>query len=233
MASARSANDADRASSSGCVRPVCRSISRPAWTRARSRSGSRELRRRGRGRARRGAVRAGAGRPRARARAHRRRPRRPRLSSTCPSSPYPATRPVTRGWAPSPTRSRPSSRQRSTTSPPAIALLLQDLSRGFDARLPEAKERESAVDFEDLQLLARDAPARSRARARAGALSLPVDHGRRVPGHEPAAVRAHRPARPATSSSSSATSSSRSTGSATPTSTCSASGARRAAACSR
>ena len=61
---------------------------------------------------------------------------------------------------------------------------------------------------------------------RARAAALPLDHGRRVPGHEPAPVRADRPARARRrSSSSSATSSSRSTASATPTSRSSASGA--------
>ena len=37
--------------------------------------------------------------------------------------------------------------------------------------------------------------ARPRRDPRARGAALPVDHGRRVPGHEPAAVRAHRPAR--------------------------------------
>ena len=77
---------------------------------------------------------------------------------------------------------------------------------------------------------ARARPARERrARPRARAAALPRDHGRRVPGHERAPVRARstcsRPGR-RTSSSSSATSSSRSTASGTPTSRSSASAAR-------
>ena len=40
------------------------------------------------------------------------------------------------------------------------------------------------------------APAREPRDPRARELALPLDHGRRVPGHEPAAVRAGRPARP-------------------------------------
>ena len=50
-------------------------------------------------------------------------------------------------------------------------LLLQDLLHGFDTAYKIAKERESAVDFEDLQLIARDllrshGPVRERARFR-------------------------------------------------------------------
>ena len=59
---------------------------------------------------------------------------------------------------------------------------------------PPAKERESALDFEDLQLYARDLLARRRPDPRARAAALPRDHGRRVPGHERAPVRADRPA---------------------------------------
>ena len=77
--------------------------------------------------------------------------------------------------------------------------------------------------------------ARRRLDPRARAAALPLDHGRRVPGHEPAAVRARRPARRARqrSCSSSATSSSRSTASGTPTSRSSASGARSRRRCCR
>ena len=78
--------------------------------------------------------------------------------------------------------------------------------------------------------------ARRRDAARAGAAALPLDHGRRVPGHEPAPVRAGRPAdrSPLTpSGSSSATSSSRSTASAMPTCRSSASGVRGRTRCCR
>ena len=96
-------------------------------------------------------------------------------------------------------------------------------------RTRQAKARESALDFEDLQLEARDLLRDDEPSPRARAAPLPRDHGRRVPGHEPAPVRARRPARGRRqrSSSSSATSSSRSTASATPTSRSSASGASR------
>ena len=79
-------------------------------------------------------------------------------------------------------------------------------------------------------LCARPAAGR-RGRPRDRAAAFPVDHGRRVPGHEPAAVRGDRPAARAgperATSSSSATSSSRSTDSGTPTSPSSASAARQ------
>ena len=97
--------------------------------------------------------------------------------------------------------------------------LLQELLRGFADAYAAAKDRESALDFEDLQLRdARPAPGR-RADPRARAAPVRLDHGRRVPGHEPAPVRArrsaHRARRPRCSSS--ATSSSRSTASGTRT----------------
>ena len=73
--------------------------------------------------------------------------------------------------------------------------LLQELLTTFAAAYADAKDRESALDFEDLQLRARDLLAdqpeiRERERQR-----FRVDHGRRVPGHEPPADRAPRPAR--------------------------------------
>ena len=87
----------------------------------------------------------------------------------------------------------------------------------------DAKRRESAVDFEDLQLAARELPAHGRGGARDREHALPRDHGRRVPGHERAPVRADRSCSrvPRRSGSSSVTSSSRSTASGTPTSACS------------
>ena len=125
----------------------------------------------------------------------------------------------------------PSSRRRSTSSPPTTATCSRLLLE-FAAAYARAKERESALDFEDLQLDARDL-LRDHARdPRARGVALPRDHGRRVPGHEPPPVRARSTCsrtRPASGRcSSSATSSSRSTASATPTSASSASGARQA-----
>ena len=71
--------------------------------------------------------------------------------------------------------------------------------------------------------------------ARARAAAFPLDHGRRVPGHEPTPVRAGRSCSPARtpSGSSSATSSSRSTASGTRTCRSSGSGARRPTRCCR
>ena len=72
--------------------------------------------------------------------------------------------------------------------------LLQELLLGFADAYAAAKDRESALDFEDLQLRARDLLRETRDSARARAAPLPLDHGRRVPGHEPAPVRARRSA---------------------------------------
>ena len=63
--------------------------------------------------------------------------------------------------------------------------LLQELLERFAAAYAAAKERESALDFEDLQLRARDLLRDHERDPRARAAALPLDHGRRVPGHEP------------------------------------------------
>ena len=90
-------------------------------------------------------------------------------------------------------RPRPFARRRSSTSRRATGCCSRSCCGPSTRAYTRAKDRESAVDFEDLQLLARDL-ARARTRPRAGAaLSLPLDHGGRVPGHEPAPVRARRP----------------------------------------
>ena len=73
--------------------------------------------------------------------------------------------------------------------------LLQELLLAFDRAYRAAKDRESALDFEDLQLLARDLLREHEEIREREQLALPLDHGRRVPGHEPAPVRARRPAR--------------------------------------
>ena len=62
--------------------------------------------------------------------------------------------------------------------------LLQELLERFAAEYAAAKRRESAVDFEDLQLAARDLLRDDDGRARLGPASLPPRDGRRVPGHE-------------------------------------------------
>ena len=113
--------------------------------------------------------------------------------------------------------------------------LLQELLLGFADAYAAAKDRESALDFEDLQLRARGAAPGARCTARARAAALPLAHGRRVPGHEQAPVRSRRPADRAGDGacSSSGTSSSRSTVSGTPTSPCSASGEARPGRCCR
>ena len=73
--------------------------------------------------------------------------------------------------------------------------LLQELLERFAAEYAAAKRRESAVDFEDLQLAARDLLRDDDEVRDADAAALPARDGRRVPGHEPAPVRAHRPRR--------------------------------------
>ena len=62
-------------------------------------------------------------------------------------------------------RSTPSSRQRSTTSPRATACSSRTCSTGFAAQYQAAKDRESVLDFEDLQLRARDLLRRTRTSA--------------------------------------------------------------------
>ena len=103
---------------------------------------------------------------------------------------------------------------------------LDALLDGYAAAYAAAKRARSGLDFDDLELLARDLLRRRAGGAPRDAGALRAGDGRRVPGLQPAAGRAVRPRRRAATSSSSATSCSRSTASATPTSRCSA--ARRA-----
>ena len=72
--------------------------------------------------------------------------------------------------------------------------LLQELLTGFAAAYTEAKDRESALDFEDLQLRARKLLRENDVDPRGRAAPLPLDHGRRVPGHEQPPDRPRRPA---------------------------------------
>ena len=118
---------------------------------------------------------------------------------------------------------RRSSRRRSTSSRARDRELLQELlerlRRGVRRRRRTASRRStSRISSSRARDLLRDDDDDPRARAAA----LPLDHGRRVPGHEPAPVRARstccRAGRRTRASSSSATSSSRSTASATRTS---------------
>ena len=90
--------------------------------------------------------------------------------------------------------------------------LLEELLRRFADAYAAAKASESALDFEDLQLVGARPPARRAGDPRARELALPLGPRRRVPGHEPAAVRARSTCSPRKTCSSSATSSSRSTG---------------------
>ena len=73
--------------------------------------------------------------------------------------------------------------------------LLEELLQAFERSYQAAKDRESALDFEDLQLRARDLLARERGDPRARAAALPPGLRRRVPGHEPSSVRGDRPDR--------------------------------------
>ena len=139
--------------------------------------------------------------------------RAPTASSTsaisgCAASAPPATR----------RRAGASSRQRSTSSPRPTATCCRSCSTPSRPPTRKAKDRESALDFEDLQLRARDLLRDDAAIREREQLRFRSHHGRRVPGHEPPAVRAHRSARAGRRRelSSSATSSSRSTASATP-----------------
>ena len=85
----------------------------------------------------------------------------------------------------------------SRSSPPAAAtpararslVLLDELLGRFADAYAAAKRERSAVDFDDLELLTRDLLAGSPAAAGSYAGALRADHGRRVPGHEPAAAR--------------------------------------------
>jgi superfamily I DNA/RNA helicase len=104
---------------------------------------------------------------------------------------------------------------------------LQELLLAYDAAYREAKDRESALDFEDLQLLARDLLQQHpeiRERESWRFRSIMVDE------FQDTNWSTYSPAR---SCSSSATSSSRSTASATPTSRSSVSGARPSRECWR
>ena len=97
-------------------------------------------------------------------------------------------------------------RRRSTTREDAVRALaleelasrdrelLQELLTGFAAAYAAAKDRESALDFEDLQLRARKLLRENDGDQGGRAAPLPLDHGRRVPGHEPAPDGADRPA---------------------------------------
>ena len=122
-------------------------------------------------------------------------------------------------------------RRRSTRSPGATALLLEELLVGFDAALRRGEGARVGARLRGSPAVRPRPAARSEAVREQTQMALPLGARGRVPGHEPAPVRARRRGRRARSSSSSATSSSRSTASATPTSRCSASAARRAPAC--
>ena len=77
--------------------------------------------------------------------------------------------------------------------PPAVALL-DDLLDRFGTAYDAAKAARAGVDFADLELRVRDLLADPAARAR-WAERFEADHGRRVPGHQPAAARRARVAR--------------------------------------
>ena len=124
-------------------------------------------------------------------------------------------------------RGTPSSRRRSTSSPRATALCSRSCCGASSAAYAAAKDARVGARLRGPAAARARPPSRRRRDPRARELALPLRSRRRVPGHEPAPVRADRPARDARSSSSSATSSSRSTASATPTSRSSASAARR------
>ena len=76
----------------------------------------------------------------------------------------------------------------------AALVLLDDLLDRFGAAYDDAKAARAGVDFADLELRVRDLLADPAARARVGR-AVRADHGRRVPGHEPAPARRARGAR--------------------------------------
>ena len=100
-----------------------------------------------------------------------------------------------------------------------VLALLDELLRALRRRLRrgQARARRASTSTTSSCSRATCSPARP-ARGRELRRALRADHGRRVPGHEPAAARDPRASSTATTSSPSATSCSRSTASATPTS---------------
>ena len=114
--------------------------------------------------------------------------------------------------------------------------LLQALLEGFAAEYAAAKRREAALDFEDLQLAARDLLREHEAireREQLRFRHVRVDEFQDTNRLQCELIDLIAPGPARRRSSSSATSSSRSTGSGTPTCRCSASGARTRAAGSR
>ena len=97
----------------------------------------------------------------------------------------------------------------------ALALIDALLDR-YGAAYDDAKAERAAIDFDDLELRARDLLHDEATRAKLGG-ALRADHDRRVPGHERGPARHPASRSSATTCSRSATSSSRSTASATPT----------------
>ena len=69
---------------------------------------------------------------------------------------------------------------------PAVALL-GELLEGYAAAYAAAKRARSGVDYDDLELLTRDLLRPRAGHRRRLRRALRADHGRRVPGHEPAA----------------------------------------------
>ena len=98
---------------------------------------------------------------------------------------------------------------------------LDALLRGYGERYAALKAERSALDFEDLELIARELLAGAGDRRAGYRDAVRARDGRRAAGHQPGPARADRPGRGAATCSWSATRSSRSTASATPTSSCS------------
>ena len=129
---------------------------------------------------------------------------RPRCSTCSAREPRaraaarPLAAPRVAASAPRPTRRRASAVEQAALDELAAARprrCCRSCSSASPPRTRPRRTRESALDFEDLQLAARDLLRDHADDPRARAAALPLDHGRRVPGHEPAPVRARRPAR--------------------------------------
>ena len=149
-------------------------------------AGCDELQRR---RCRRRARPSGHGRSSARSRLP--RPSRPTDCSTCSAASGAAARRPAARW--SRMRAEAVERRRSSDVAARDRMLLEELLRGFDTAYTRAKARESARRLRG-PAAARPGPAARRDDGceDGAAPSLPLDHGGRVPGHEPAAVRARR-----------------------------------------
>ena len=122
---------------------------------------------------------------------------RRRRRSGCSTSPTSRRAAAARALDATRRRAARSSRPRSTRSPRATATLLQELLGASPTRTRPRRIASRRSTSRTCSSLARDLLRDDADDPRARELALPLDHGRRVPGHEPPPVRAGRPARAA------------------------------------